>query len=253
MRLLETLKGKLEAARKWAFSTAEEILDKALKNFDEVIKLAPEMVKQVIGYLTTHLKKSLEDVGNFVMKGVTRARNGAKQLKEKFLRLTGQELRKLAKRAGMKPEHIEKLAAHCQKTGRMTVIRFTNPDSLKYQGKKHWFNGFEKDYLPKPLPVKLKTAKDGELAGLVVYPKKPKDWDELNPGKEWKMEQWEMDNIEDLKKEGYFFDQNGLLHDKHGNAYYGDYDVQSVHRRVTMEEPDGTTKEVYVNELSNPT
>ncbi|HEY8561322.1 MAG TPA: hypothetical protein VIL74_13175 [Pyrinomonadaceae bacterium] len=252
VRLLENLRGKLQAARKWAFSKAEELLDLALKRFDELIKLAPEMAKQVAEYLVGHLKKALKDVGNFVMKGVTRARNGAKQLEEKFLRLTGLELRKLAKSAGMKPEQIEKLAEHCQKTGRMTVIRFTNPDSLKYQGKKHWFNGFEKDYLPKPLPVKLKTAKDGDYAGLVTYPRKPKDWDAKNPGKEWKMEKWEEDNIADLKKEGYFFDQNGLLHDKHGNAFHGDYDVQSVHRRVEMENPDGTKGEVYLNELSNP-
>jgi hypothetical protein len=252
LQLLETLKSKLLEARKWAFSKAEEILDRALKNFDEVIKRAPEMARQVVEFITGHLRKALEDAGKFVMQGATRMRNGAKQLKEKFLRLTGQELRKLAKRAGMKPEHIEKLAAHCQKEGRMTVIRFTNEDSLKYQGKKFYFNGQPKDYLPKPLPVKLKTAKDGELAGLVVYPQKPKDWDKLNPGKTWQPEQWELDNIEDLKKQGYFFDpQTGVLHDKQGNAFYGDYDVQSVHRRVETDGPNGK-EEVYLNELSNP-
>jgi len=251
--LLEHLKGKLLQARKWAFSKADEILEAALKNFDEVYKRAPEMARKVVEWIAGHLDRALKEVGNFVMKGTTRARNGAKQLREKFLTAAEKELRKIAEAAGMKPEHIEKLAAHCRKEERMTVVRFTNVDGLEYQGKKYWFNGFERDYLPKPLPVKLKTAKEGEFKGLVIYPQKPKNWDELNPGKTWKPEQWELDNIEDLKKDGYFFETNsGVLHDKYGNVFYGDYDVQSVHRRVKMENPDGSYEEVYLNELSNP-
>ena len=253
VKLLDILKGKLEEARKWAFLKAEKMLDDALETIKIVSELAPKKAKEVIAFVLEPLQKALKDIGAFVMKGVTRAQNGARQLQEKFLRATGLQLRKMALRAGMKPEHVENLAKHCQKTGRMTVIRFTNEDSLSKQGKQFYFNGVKKDYLPKPLPVKLKTAKDGKHAGVVVYPQKPKDWDAKNPGKEWQPEQWELDNIEDLKKDGYFFDtQTGVLHDKNGNAFYGDYDVQSVHRRVEMENPNGTKEEVYLNELSNP-
>lgn len=250
--LLDALNIKLLEARRWAFSKAEELLDTILANFEEVRRLAPEMARKVVEEVADYLKKSLEDVSQFVMKGATRARNGARQLKEKFIVLTNKELRALALRAGMKPEHLHNLSKHCKDKGRMVVVRFTNPDSLQHQGKKIWWNGVEKQMFPKPLPVKLKTAKDGKLAGIVVEPRKPKDWDAKNPGKEWQMEDWEAENIKDLKKDGYFFDNDGILRDKDGNAFYGDYDVQSVHRRVDEIGDDGVAREGYLNELSNP-
>ncbi len=136
----------------------------------------------------------------------------------------------------MKPEHIEKLALHCQKKDRMVVVRVSNPDALKFQGKA--------GHLPKPLEVKLKTAKGEEYAeeikGLVVRPKEP-------------MKDWERDNIKYLEEHGYSFDKNNVLRDPNQNVFYGDYDVQSVHRRVQMENPEtGKMEDTYLNEMSNP-
>ncbi len=236
VKMLDALRAKLENWRKLAFGKAEKMLDELLENVAEVYRRVPEMVQKVIDWIATNLNNTLWDAGDFMMKGVTRTRNGAKQLKEGFLRVTGIELRKLAQKAGMKPEHIEKLAEHCQKKGRMVVVRASNTDALKFQGKT--------GHLPKPLPVKLKTAKDDfpeEIRGLVVKPKEP-------------MKDWERENMEYLLAHGYRFDEKTkVLLDKDGNVFYGDYDVQSVHRRVEYTDPEtGKTETTYVNEFSNP-
>jgi hypothetical protein len=136
----------------------------------------------------------------------------------------------------MKPEHVEELAKHCQKKERMVVVRVSNEDALKFQGRK--------GHLPKPLDVKLKTAKGEDypesIRGLVVRPKEP-------------MKDWEKENMDYLLSHDYYFDKNGVLRDPNHNVFYGDYDVQSVHRRLDWENPDtGKTETVYVNEFSNP-
>ena len=213
------------------------------------------MVPRPIDWIAANLKNTLEDAADFVINGVTRTRNGARQLKEGFIRAGGEQLKKMAARAGMKPEHIEKLALHCQKKERMVVVRVSNPDSLKFQGetltvmgeqaRRRGLEGRTAMFLPKPLDVKLKTAKGADvpenIRGLVTRPKEP-------------MAQWERDNIAELEKKGYWFnDETGVLHDRDGNVFYGDYDVQSVHRRVKMEDPEtGRTEDVYLNEFSNP-
>ncbi len=236
LKLLEELKGKLENLGTIAVGKGKKVIEEVLENIAQVYRRVPGMVREVIEWIAKHLKNTLDDAADFVMKGVTRARNGAKQLKEGFLRGVGKGLREIAQKAGMKPEHIEKLALHCQKQERMVVVRVSNPEALKFQGKA--------GHLPKPPDVKLKTAKgEGyaeEIKGLVVRPKEP-------------MKDWEKENVKYLEAQGYRFDQKGVLRDQQGNVFYGDYDVQSVHRRVQMENPDTKEMEpVYLNEMSNP-
>lgn len=255
-KLLNLFKAKLKQWRMVAFGKAEEAIDELLKSISEVYKRVPEMARKVIEWIAENLKKTLDDATDFMMKGVTRARNGARQLKEKFIKAAGKELDDIARRVGMKPEQIKKLAEHCKNKERLIVVRATNPDSLKFQGesftimgkqaKDKGLEGKTVDFLPKPLPVKLKTAKGAEypenIRGLVVKPKEP-------------MEKWERENIAELEKQGYWFDDNtGVLHDKNGNAFHGDYDVQSVQSKVQMENPEtGKMEDAYVNEFSNPT
>ena len=244
--LLDAFSAKLAQWRMIAFGKAEQMIDELLASIKEVYKLVPEMARKVVEWIAEHLKKTLDDVKDYMLKGVTRARNGARQLKEKFVRLTGKGLEDLAKRAGMKPEHITKLAEHCKGKERMVVVRATNPDSLKFHGGTFQINGKTAKYLPKPLPVKLKTAKGAEypdnVKGLVVYPKEP-------------MKDWERANVKELEEAGYFFNKDtGVLHDPNGNAFHGDYDVQSVHSKAQMKnEQTGEWEDVYVNEFSNPT
>ena len=256
VKLLDEFKAKLKNWRIVAFGKAEQAIDEILESIEEVYKRVPDMVRMVITWVAEHLKKTLDDISDYMMKGVTRARNGARQLKEKFIKGAGKALEDVAKKAGMKPEQIQKLAAHCQKKERMIVVRVTNPESLKFQGetmqilgeqaRKRGIEGNTVNFLPKPLPVKLKTAKGADypenIRGLVVKPKEP-------------MEKWERENIAELEKEGYWFHEDtGVLHDKQGNAFHGDYDVQSVHSKAQMENPDtGKMEDVYINEFSNPT
>ncbi len=60
--------------------------------------------------------------------------------------------------------------------------------------------------------------------------------------------------MEYLLEHNYKFDEKtGVLLDKDGNVFYGDYDVQSVQRRVEYTDPEtGKTETTYVNEFSNP-
>jgi len=253
--LLDLFKAKLKQWRMIAFGKAEKMIDELLASIDEVYKRAPEMARKVVEWIAENLKKTLDEATDFMLKGVTRARNGARQLKEKFVRATGKELENLARRAGMKPEHIQKLAEHCKNKERMIVVRVTNEESLKFQGETFQIMGEQAEklglagktgsFLPKPLPVKLKTAKGAEypenIRGLVVRPKEP-------------MADWERQNVRELEEAGYWFHKDtGVLHDKKGNAFHGDYDVQSVQSKVQMENPEtGKMEDVYVNEFSNP-
>lgn len=254
--LLEAFKTKLKQWRTIAFGKAEQMIDELLASIDEVYKLVPEMARKVAEWIAENLKKTVDDAVDFMLKGVTRARNGARQLKEKFIKGVGKGLEDVAKKAGMKPEHIRKLAEHCKLKERMVVVRCTNPDSLKFHGdtfelageqaKKLGIAGKTAQYLPKPLPVKLKTAKGAEypdnIKGLVVRPKEP-------------MKDWERANVQELEEAGYWFNKDtGVLHDKNGNAFHGDYDVQSVHSKAQLKnEKTGEWEDVYVNEFSNPT
>ncbi|HEY0457638.1 MAG TPA: hypothetical protein VGC97_00720 [Pyrinomonadaceae bacterium] len=235
--ILDAIKSKLKKARIVAFGKAEKMIDEILESMREVYKKTPDMVRDIIGWIVTHLKNTIDEATDFVMRGVTRARNGARQLREKFFRKAIQSLEDVATRAGMKKAHVEQLIAHCTQKERMVVVRVSNADSLAHHAKLN--------HLPKPLDVKLKTAKgEGvaeELKGLVMKPKEP-------------MEQWEKENIEALTKKGYYFDENNVLRDKSNNAFYGDYDVQSVHSRVKMKnEQTGEWEDTYVNEFTNPT
>src|SRR5690606_21270131 len=104
VELLNAFKAKLKQWRMIAFGKAEAMIDELLESISEVYKRVPEMAQKVIEWIATNLKKTLDDVTDFMMKGVTRARNGARQIKEKFVRATGKELENIARRAGMKPE-----------------------------------------------------------------------------------------------------------------------------------------------------
>ncbi len=235
--ILDSIKAKLTNLRIVAFGKAEKLIDELLETMHEVYKKMPDMVRDIIEWIVTHLQKTIDEAADYVMRGVTRARNGARQLREKFFRSAVKSVEEVAMRAGMKKVHVEKLIAHCTKKERMVVVRVSNADSLAHHGKLN--------RLPKPLDVKLKTAKGEGVAedikGLVIKPKEP-------------MEQWEKENIEELTKKGYYFDDKNVLRDPNKNAFYGDYDVQSVHSRVKMKnEKTGEWEDTYVDEFTNPT
>src|SRR5215213_10038683 len=234
--ILDSIKSKLKNLRIVAFGKAEKLIDELLESMREVYKQMPDMVRDIIGWIVTHLKNTIDEAADYVMRGVTRARNGARQLREKFFRSAMKSIEEVALRAGMKKDHVEKLIAHCSQKERMVVVRVSNADSLAHHGKPN--------HLPKPLEVKLKTGKGDvpeNVKGLVIRPKEP-------------MEEWEKENIEELTKKGFYFDENNVLRDKNKNVFYGDYDVQSVHSRVKMKnEKTGEWEDTYVDEFTNPT
>jgi hypothetical protein len=233
-KLLEMLKSKVDDLKTFVFGKADDALEAMLNHIDAAYKLIPGMVRDVINKIAKHLKDTLDDVTDFVMDGVTRAKNGARQLKEGFLK-AGRKvgLERAAKEAGMNPNDVERLVKHCKDRDRMVIMRFTNPESLKYHNMAN--------HIPKPLDVKLKTAKKGDHAGLVMAPKEP-------------MEDWERKNFKELtspdlpKEKRYTVDNEGCLVDPNGNRIYGDHDIQSVHQKV--EEPNG--EKAYLQDQTNP-
>lgn len=65
-----------------------------------------------------------------------------------------------AEECGMNPDHVRNLSERTADNGEMSVIRASNPESLKHQA--------NDDMVAKPVTEKRKTAKDGEHAGKVV-------------------------------------------------------------------------------------
>lgn len=232
--IIESVQTKLRRAKHFAFNKVEQTIEKILKQFEEVYKLTPDMVKKVFDWIGTNLKNTLDEVEDFMMRGTTRMRNGVRQLKEKLFKIgRNVDLSHAAKEAGMDPSDVERLAKHCKERDRLVVVRFTNPESLKYHNMPN--------HVPKPLDVKLKTSKKGEHAGLVMAPKEP-------------MEEWERKNFAELtsdklpKEKRYTVDKDGCMVDPNGNRIYGDHDVQGVHQKVD----DEYGEKSYLQDQTNP-
>ena len=140
----------------------------------------------------------------------------------------------------MKEAQIDRLIEHCYKKDQVVIVRTTNPKSLRFQGGKFDYQGGKVDCFPKPVTIKLNTAKGDfpeRVQGLVVRPKHP-DKDQLK-------------EIAELQEKKFFFDADGVLHDPKGNVFHGDYDVQSVHRYVDELDEAGNAKRVLSPEMSN--
>jgi ElaB/YqjD/DUF883 family membrane-anchored ribosome-binding protein len=223
VEILLALKMKCIELKAKVFESVAKKLDSIIRSIDEVLSRASEFIGEIMERARQELKEIVERVKNYFIKGTTQTQNGAIQIadelptsavptggKKRFEKaeIDMEKLRKVADDAGMEPEELAGLLNHCNGTNRRVIVRFTNPDSLKWHGKaKH---------VPKSVDVKLKTAKSGDNAGLVVRPKEP-------------MEDWEIENIDLLKKKGYEFDFEGVLVDPKRNRIYGDYDLQAVH------------------------
>jgi len=127
------------------------------------------------------------------------------------------ELDKIADDVGMERETLDNLSKRSQATNETIIVRGSNPDSLKYHGKP--------GHTPKPVDVKLKTAKAPDPdAGLVKKPENPTDDD--------------LKNIADLEKKGYSFDDDGCLKTPEGDRVYGDHDLQGSY----VDDPFAGTK-----------
>jgi hypothetical protein len=110
---------------------------------------------------------------------------------------------------GINPRHAERLMEVCRRDRMLLVIRDTNAQSLKYHD--------QKGVRAKPKDVKFKT---GKQEGLVVRP----------PGPESSWPEHLQQNWAELQKDGWRFEEDGLLRDRHGNTVHGDYDVQGAYR-----------------------
>jgi flagellar basal body rod protein FlgG len=235
-KLLMYLRSKVDDATTFVIGEADKALRRVIENIDAAYKLIPDMVRDAMAKIVKNLKETLDEVTDFAMPGVTRARNGARQLKEKMFKIGKKVgLERAAKEAGMDPADVKRLVEHCKGRDRLAIMRFTNPESLKYHGMK--------GYTPKPLAVKLKTSKTGPTAGLVVKPKEPmKDWERQN------FLELTTPDPKNPNKKVYTVDSDGTLVDPDGNKIYGDHDVQSVHQKVE----DGDGEKAYLQDQTNP-
>lgn len=223
--ILLKVKSKCKSLMNDVIESLNTTLAIIIDNIDEVLKRVTDYVSEIMDAFKKAIHDLTETVKDYWIKATTRTDNGARQIADgttfapapkpapvkshpRASRLTKEQIEKIAKDAGMEPEELAGLIEHCNKTNRRVVVRFTNPKSLQWHGKP--------GFVPKNVDVKLKTSKSGDNAGLVVKPKEP-------------MEDWEIENINALKKKGYEFDGAGNLIDPKGNKIYGDYDLQSVH------------------------
>ena len=257
--LFKKIKGKIEDLKKTLLNKADDYFKRLLANLEAAREAAEDFVFYIFAFCEKEIRELIQKIKNYWMKGKARAKTSIQQ-RDLAARLADAKKRKaalktermqawirtVAKEAGMDTQDVEKLIEYCIDTDSRLIVRFTNTDGLKFQkaGKelleKHGVSGF----LPKPLDVKLKSAKPPHPhAGLVVEPPYTKGPD----GKKIYSKD-DQTNIDQLKKLDYDFDEKtGILKDKDGNAFYGDYDLQGVQRKVT--DQDG--KEIHLEELSN--
>src|SRR5205085_2547257 len=74
-KLFDLLKSKVDNLKTFVFGKADEALEKMLKHIDAAYKQIPGMVRDIMDKIAKHLKDTLDDVTDFVMNGVTRAKN----------------------------------------------------------------------------------------------------------------------------------------------------------------------------------
>lgn len=135
-----------------------------------------------------------------------------RKLIQHILAETGSKFGWVCKRAGMEAEHLANWRLFCghSRPPKLMIMRARSEDALRWARRP--------DCAPKPVWVKLKTAKEGPHQGLVVYPKSPKPKD--------------IEDIAGLKKMGYRFEPDapgGVLISPQGKKYYSDFDKMGVY------------------------
>ena len=259
--IFDRMAAKINDLKAKLFNKADEYFQRLLNNLKEARGAAKDFVFEIFAFCQKEIKELIEKIENYFLKGKTRAKTSVQQRdlsaelaasKKRREELFQQRLaakkawiRTVAKEAGMDPKDVEDLLLYCFETDSRIIVRFTNPDGYKFQQatmemkKKFKVDGF----LPKPLDVKLKSAKPpSPNAGLVVKP-------DPTTRKTGKLDDWEEANIKDLESKGYYFDtETGILKNSEHQAFYGDYDLQAVQRKAT----DGDGKTIHMEELSNP-
>jgi hypothetical protein len=141
-------------------------------------------------------------------------------------------------KAGMKNKQVEGLVAFASDDDNKytIVIRASNDKARKYQDKD--------GYRPKPLAVKLKTAKKGKYAGLVTLPDKKK------LKKMTDEERADVDEeVADLEGDGWKFDKE-LLRDSDGRAVHGDYDLQGLYKGKKLLDTNAKKGKQLLEELN---
>jgi hypothetical protein len=136
---------------------------------------------------------------------------------------------KAAEGSGMQADHVERLAKYADENDLTIVMRFSNPESTKYQT--------TAGYRPKPVSVKFHTASDGDAAGLVT-----------SAG----LSQQQIAGLE----RGWKFDANGVLRDPEQRGVHGDYDLQGVYEhkdaKVTRRDANVIKVRMALNKAIDP-
>lgn len=135
-------------------------------------------------------------------------------------RTVTKKVEEVAAKAGLKIEHLNNWRVFCSQCEppKLAILRNRNKAALKWEkiGKPH--------YVPKPMEVKLKTAKGGPNDGLVVYPQMP-------------MKAWEQDNINYLKMKGFRFEPDGpggVLISPKNEKFFADVDKMGIYDIETL-------------------
>jgi hypothetical protein len=145
-----------------------------------------------------------------------------KRMRSAFREMIKRKYAHVAEKAGWSTADLARACEWCKfmDPPKIVVARKRSSIALKFEGKA--------GYAPKPMNVKLKSKKTGPNKGLVCYPTE----DELadiarREGKESadKIRK----NAEELKKQGFKFDDDGLLIDPRGNKIYSDVDYMGIY------------------------
>lgn len=150
------------------------------------------------------------------------AAQAAKRIRTAFREMIKRKYARVAEKAGWSTADLARACEWCKfmDPPKIVIARKRSSIALKFEGKP--------GYAPKPMNVKLKSKKTGPNKGLVCYPTE----DELvdiarREGAESAAKIRK--NAEELKKQGFKFDSDGLLIDPRGNKIYSDVDYMGIY------------------------
>lgn len=188
---------------------------KVLQMLEEKAVRAKRMAREASERLAVAKRKAMEE-----------AARAEERMRVAFRAMIKRRYSDVAKRAGWRMDDLANACAWCKNAvpPKILVARSRNPIALRFEGKA--------GYRPKPTLInKMKSSKAGQHEGLFVKPTR-QDIEEWARKENKNVEEYAAGvekEIKNLEKNGWTFDEQGVLRDPQKNAIYSDIDYMGIY------------------------